>query len=262
MKGLVAAARGHGPVIMRNEPLALADDEVRAYFLEVQEVGQDDRLERYERLLDAEERARRERFVFERDRRLFVMAHGLTREALSEQAEVAPEKWRFVAGKNGRPEIAAPRLPRPLRFNLSHTAGLVACALTWSRDVGVDVERRDRPGTDLAVADRYFSPPEVRWLYEAAERERPDRFLILWTLKEAYIKAVGEGLSAPLDRFAVATAGTGPAPATIAFMPPLADEPEAWRLEWSPIGGAHFAAVAVRRGAGGPIRITWRIVDP
>lgn len=247
---------------MRTEPLALADDEVRAYLLPVEPTGQEDLLERYERLLDAEERARRARFVFEKDRRLFVMAHGLTREALSGQAKVAPEKWRFIAGKNGRPEIAEPKLPRPLRFNLSHTAGLVACALNWSLDVGVDVERRYRPGTDLAVADRYFSPPEVRWLYAGAEHERTDRFLILWTLKEAYIKAVGEGLSAPLDRFAVATAGTGPATATIAFMPPLVDEPGAWQLEWSPIGEAHLAAVAVRRGAGGPLRITWRPVEP
>ena len=103
------------------------------------------RLDAYRRLLTADEHERMARFVFERDRRAFLLTRALVRTTLSRYAAVAPADWRFIANVHGRPEI----LDRPegvpdLRFNISHTDGLIACAVTIGREVGVDVENIGR----------------------------------------------------------------------------------------------------------------------
>src|SRR4029453_1384894 len=102
----------------------------------------------YRDLITPDENERMVRFVFERDRRQFLITRALVRTMLSRYAEVAPRDWRFVTNQFGRPEV----LDRPahvpdLRFNLSHTDGLIACAVTVGREVGVDVENITRQVT-------------------------------------------------------------------------------------------------------------------
>jgi 4'-phosphopantetheinyl transferase len=191
-------------------------------------------------LLSDEERQRMSRFCFERDRLLFLVAHALVRTTLSRFADAPPAAWRFRTGSHGRPEIATP--PSRLRFSLSHTRGLAACAVTIDADIGLDVENLSS-GAALDVAERFFSPREVRDLFGRPEASRRDRFVEFWTLKEAYIKARGLGLSLPLQAFSVYTDSEGAW--RIAFEPPLDDDPERWWLWSSRLGDSHQAALAI-----------------
>src|SRR5947208_3575530 len=94
-------------------------------------------------LLDESERQRAAHFRTRSHADTYVLAHALVRVALSAcEPAVPPTRWRFETGPHGRPEIAAPRLVGPLRFNLSHTDGLVGCVVTLAADCGLDLERR------------------------------------------------------------------------------------------------------------------------
>jgi 4'-phosphopantetheinyl transferase len=167
----------------------------------------------------------------------------LVRTTLSRYADVAPADWQFAAAAHGRPEIVPrPGVP-PLRFSLAHTEGLVAVAVTLRSDVGIDVEPRSRRARVRDIAQRFFSPVEAA----ALEALPPDRqaaaFLDYWTLKEAYVKATGLGLRAPLRRFSF----TRTSPPTIAFDADIADDPSAWQFVRLDLGAEHVAALAVRQ---------------
>jgi len=154
-----------------------------------------------EAVLSAEERARLERLRGEPNRLLYASAHALVRNALSHYASVPPEAWRFAATRRGRPAIVGPAdAPPGLQFNLSHTPGLAACVVTRGCRCGIDVERTDRRRDPLAVARRVLSAPEYADLERQAPERQRERFLVYWTLKEAYAKACGEGLALPLRR--------------------------------------------------------------
>jgi 4'-phosphopantetheinyl transferase len=191
-------------------------------------------------VLSSGERERLERFRFERDRHLFLVSHALLRFALSRLAGVDPQAWQFCTGPHGRPEIAAP--PSRLRFSLSHTRALAACAATIDDDIGLDVEHTSRRVT-AGLADRFFSPRETHALRRVAGPAQCARFFEYWTLKEAYLKARGLGLSLPLNRFSVYRDRQGVW--RIAFEPSVGDDPACWRF-WSwPIGDEHRAALAI-----------------
>lgn len=194
-------------------------------------------------LLTDEERARHDAFYFDADRRVHLTARLLQRTVLSRYTGLPRAAWRFTAGAHGRPEIAAPPATE-LRFNLSHTRRMVACAVARERDIGVDLEdlERDAP---LDVAERFFAPEEVRALRQLPPGEQPDRFFVYWTLKESYIKARGLGLSLPLDQFAFHLDGAEPA---IRVDPRLGDD-ATWQFTLVRAAG-HVVAVCARRAAG------------
>ncbi len=215
--------------------------------------------EAYRALLSPDEHERMARFVFERDRRSFLLTRALVRTTLSRYCAVAPADWAFITNVHGRPEILdRPRGVPDLRFNLSHTEGLIACAVTIGREVGVDVEHTQRRLTH-DVAARFFAPREANDLKALPADEQPKAFFDYWTLKEAYIKARGFGLALPLGDFAFTLNPAGPP--TIAFEPTLEDDPATWQFvqDWpTPV---HRLALAVRRERGDlPIRI--RFVVP
>jgi 4'-phosphopantetheinyl transferase len=205
-------------------------------------------------LISADERARMSRFRFEADRRRYLFAHALVRTALTRHApDTSPEVWRFRTTPYGRPEIETAGGPPPLRFNLSHTAGLVACAVTRGRDVGVDVEHVGPPGRNgalgdaelLEVARRVFAPAEVADVEGAATDARRERFFAIWTLKEAYIKARGLGLHLPLERFAFRLDGDA-----VRFEPDVDDDDAAWCFTRARPTPGHALALAARRTPG------------
>jgi 4'-phosphopantetheinyl transferase len=194
-------------------------------------------------ILSDSERQRGQRFMFARDRRDYAAAHALTRVALSRCGDLAPEQWRFQEGADGKPSLAHDGGIAPLTFNLSHTHGLVACAIAPGVDVGIDVERVDRRVGAEEVATRFFSPGERADLARCPAGERTRRFLELWTLKEAYIKAIGKGLSHPLNTFGFALNEPG----SIGFMPPPDVDSAAWQFALFAPTDLHSMAVAVRR---------------
>ncbi|MGI9470074.1 MAG: 4'-phosphopantetheinyl transferase family protein [Rubripirellula sp.] len=152
--------------------------------------------------LDAEERVRADRFRQPTSRNQHVVGRGMARQLLGSDC-VDPKSIQFAAATHGKPYVTSPiEAKRP--FNVAHTNGLVMCGIgnTQSDLVGVDVEKLDRR-TDPALADRYFSEPEVLYLKQfESESDRRNAFLRVWTLKESFIKAIGTGLHTPLADFA------------------------------------------------------------
>ncbi|MDD9947241.1 MAG: 4'-phosphopantetheinyl transferase superfamily protein [Myxococcales bacterium] len=203
--------------------------------------------ERLLSLLDADERARYRRFRFDVDRLCYLVAHALTRRALSSVSEVSPEAWRFSFGKHGKPEVDNRTDDVSLRFNLSHTRGLVACAVAFEVDVGVDVEQVTRNVEIGRVSRSVLSAPELDDLAnEGDEAGRRACFFRFWTLKEAYIKAVGAGLGMPLRRIAFDV--SQPAAPRITFSG-IDDDPEAWLFYLCEPTPEHQLAIAVRNRA-------------
>jgi 4'-phosphopantetheinyl transferase len=149
--------------------------------------------------LSIEERARRDRLRFGADRRDFTIAHDLLRRSLSKYADIPPTYWRFATNEYGKSSIENidPQV-RALSFSLSHTRGCVACAIASKVALGVDVERIDQSQRVQEIADRYFSEKEAAWLCKCPDELRNTRFAELWTLKEAFLKAMGLGLSGSL----------------------------------------------------------------
>ncbi len=194
-----------------------------------------------ELLLEDAERARASRFHFERDRRAYIAAHALLRAMLSTQVPRAPIEWRFSTNEYGKPEVVLEAGDPPLRFNLSHGAGLVAVAVTLTHDVGVDVEAVDpaRLGQDLA--ERTFASAEVELLCALTQEDQAEARFAIWTLKEAVIKAMGRGLSVPLDAFAISLD-----PLQILFSDVLDEVPERWLLRRMKPSPAHALALALR----------------
>lgn len=173
-----------------------------------------------EKYLNEDDRRRADQFRRPTTRNQHVVGRGMTRRLLGGQ-NVDPEAWRFDDEPGGKPRLKV-NADQHVRttFNVSHTEGLVLCGVCQhSQLLGVDVENFDRR-IDLRMAERYFSPPEVRFVQsrddESAARHA---FLRIWTLKESFIKAIGTGLQTPLADFAFESIDS-PSP-KIRFLDPL-----------------------------------------
>jgi len=207
--------------------------------------------------LSPDERARGDRFVFERDRRSFVACRGLLRRLLGSYVGTEPRVLRFEYGPRGKPSLAAGSGPRDVRFNVSHSGGLALLAFARGRELGVDIERERAVPEAYSIAHRYFSPREVAALGALAADARPPAFFRCWTRKEAFIKATGDGLSRPLETFDVTLA-----PGEPARLERVEDEPgeaERWWLEDLEPAAGFAGALAVE---GHPARLArWRWDD-
>ena len=188
-------------------------------------------------LLDASERERGVRFVFERHQRAHVVAHALKRLMLSAVTGAAPESWKFETGLAGKPRVHPEGRPR---FNIAHSERLVACAVSGELEVGVDVEPiKRKPGFETAQAQ--FAETEQRWICSLPGSDQVDGFLRLWTLKEAFLKATGLGLAQPLHSFSFAFE-----PVRVCFHDPNLGNSRAWHFEQREIN-EHYLAVAWRK---------------
>ena len=171
--------------------------------------------ETYYAVLSDEERKRSARFGFERDRRRFVVAHGVLRDLLGRYVVSDAGRIRFVCNAFGKPELHSEFGSR-IKFNLSHSADLALIAIARDADIGVDLEcieeRRESNYADIAQS--FFSAIEVDALSRVPSDLYVKAFFGCWTMKEAYVKACGEGLSIPLTSFSVPIT-TDPAPVAV-----------------------------------------------
>ena len=159
-------------------------------------------LRRLEQNLSADDRKRASRFRFARDRARFIGARGLLREILALYLNASPGRMSFGYGAHGKPFLAGKH--NTLRFNMSHSRDEMLLAVAHMREVGVDVE--DVRNIGLAVdelGDTVLSEPEKQALARFRGEDRRTTFLRFWTLKEAFIKADGRGVSLPLERIDV-----------------------------------------------------------
>ena len=211
-------------------------------------------LARCRALITNDERDKVDRFRFARDRQTALIARVLVRTTLSRYCDVPPDGWRFWITAHGRPEIESPS--STLRFNLSHTHGLIVCLVTLDREVGVDVECLDRANRWLDLAERFFAPREAAALRRLEASDRPTRFLEYWTLKESYVKARGLGLTIPLNGFSFDLPASAPGHLRIRFTPAVDDNDARWQFTLERFGGNHLVATAVEREGSEPVRIT------
>jgi len=194
-------------------------------------------------LLSPDEIHRAERFHFRKDREHFTVARGVLRTILGGYLRVEPTQLHFAYSAYGKPALAGIKDHRTLRFNLSHSHELALYAFTLKRDIGLDLEYRREDFASEQIAEQFFSAREVETLRALPPRLRTEGFFNCWTRKEAYVKAVGLGLSLPLDQFDVSLAPSEPA----ALLRTGDDERETarWSLrELTPAEG-YAAALAV-----------------
>lgn len=163
-------------------------------------------LKRLSSTLSADEQARAGRFYFDRDREHFIIARGALRAILGRYLNVEPHIIRFTYAEYGKPALVAELNRDSILFNLSHSHGLGLLAVSRSRELGVDLEWIRPDMASKEIAERFFSAQEVRVLRQLPADQQDEAFFNCWTRKEAYIKAKGEGLSMPLDQFAVSLA--------------------------------------------------------
>lgn len=200
----------------------LSAGEVHLYVTSDAQIDDTRLMANYERLLSADERQRHARFHFARDRRQFIITRALMRCVLSlYQPDVRPESWRFGYNAYGKPHILN-GAGEKLCFNLSHTQGRAVLAVAAGRRVGVDIEWCGKDVEMLELAEQFFSPGEAAMLRRASDTQRRNLFFQLWTLKEAYLKGLGTGLSVPLGSFSFAF--TGSELSQIAFEPRASGE--------------------------------------
>ena len=169
----------------------------------------DDQVRLCRSILSAEERARVDRFQVPARAEQALVARALLRRALTHRLGAAPESWVFETGAHDRPFLAAGQASPALDFNLSHANGYVLCAVSQGAAVGVDVERRARAGDLRKVAPRFVAEAETLALAGLEPAARDTRLLQLWTLKEAYSKALGLGLTLDYRNTAFVISGRG-----------------------------------------------------
>lgn len=213
------------------------------YVLDDEDVAAVARHARLSSVLSADERDRAGRFHFPQDRDRFITGRVLARLMLSGTDATPPAEWVFSIDARGRPHVSGrPRGAAP-SFSITHTAGLVACAVALSGDVGVDAESTARPHDLEGIAARFFAPRECALLDVLPAEERPRGFYAIWTLKEAFLKARGDGITVPLDRFAF---DPFPSPPAFSCDDDFEADPSSWTFRsWWPTR-EHAMAVALR----------------
>ena len=194
--------------------------------------------------LTEEELVRADRFHFQRHRRRFIAARGLLRTILGRYVKKEPRQLRFSYGPRGKPELSGHSGDSRLEFNVSHSHNLALYAITHGREIGVDVERIRPNLAGEKIAERFFSPREAAALRRLPAEIQQEAFFACWTRKEAYLKAIGEGITLRLDQFEVSvTPGDSAAVLTI-----NGDPKEALHWSLKPIDPwpGYVAALAVK----------------
>jgi 4'-phosphopantetheinyl transferase len=205
--------------------LTLAPQEVHIWRISLAQV--EDTVHRLRALLSPDEIQRADRFYFERDRRRFTVARAAMRQILGHYLGLLPAALVFAYGEKGKPELATAIHQSELRFNLSHSGEFALLGVAKEACLGIDIEFINHEFASEEIGERFFSRNEVMRLQAAPRDKKAEAFFSCWTRKEAYIKALGEGLSVPLDSFEVAF---GDLPAALLRVDHLPEEQSRWSM--------------------------------
>ncbi len=222
-------------------PLTLADGEVHVWLAKLDLPQQ--RVQELLHTLSEDERHRAAGFRFAQDRARFIVARGALRTMLGHYLGEEPKQLCFEYNAHGKPSLAGQAGHTSLRFNVSHSHEIGLCGVTRKQEIGIDVERIKPELVDEQIAERFFSPGELKTLRRLPKAAQPAAFFNCWTRKEAYLKARGTGLSLPLDQFDVSIAPGEPA----ALLCTQDDPQEAlrWSIKELPLGPEYAAAIAL-----------------
>lgn len=202
-------------------------------------VGTDSIVHRFQEILAPDEMSRAGRFKSRQLRERYILSRGSLRVLLARYLDVAPATLRFRYGAKGKPELAE---PMGVEFNISHSGDLAAFAFSISGPIGIDVEQiHFLPDMEM-IAKEFFSVNECDELMRLPHRQREHAFFLCWTRKEAYIKAVGDGLHIPLNSFSVTLHPDHPA--EVVGLPDDREAATAWKLHGLKVGPAYAGALA------------------
>ena len=226
-----------------------ASHEVVAWYAEAAWLAANaERRARAMQLLLPHDRSRYERYRNDSDRLMFLLGRVMARTLVGRALGVPPSAWEWVEGDHGRPLVGDPACR--VRFNVAHSGGMVVCAVACDRDVGVDVEDLERRAPAPLVVRRYCSPAEAADIESHGDAGWAARFLSYWTLKEAYLKARGLGISVPLAdvEFTLDDAR----PPRIRFLGSLQDADGRWAFHLAALSPRHLMAIAAPAPDGAP----------
>lgn len=233
--------------------IELRANEIYFFYTLVEAIHDPVLLNRYRSVISRAESIKTDRYVFQKDRHNCLVTRALLRFALSTCTGVAPATFEFLENRYGKPSLKPRLVDRPVQFNLSHSSGMTACALTLAGDIGVDIESNHRK-IELDLAERYFAKSESAYLRQCPADQKQAVFFDFWTLKESYIKAVGKGLSIDLDQFAFEL---DPQPRII-FDKSLEGDPDHWKFfRFSPAD--HYKAAIAIHSPANPDNVKLRI---
>ena len=159
--------------------------------------------------LSAEEKQRAARFLRQKDRQRYYFSHSMLRTVLAYYLSIDPQHIVFKYNPFGKPSLWQAVAEPEICFNMAHSEDMVAVAVTCLEAVGVDIEFIRELQDARQIVTGNFSPEEQRYLIGSPDQEFKDRFFTCWTLKEAFIKAIGMGLSHPLETFNIVASHTG-----------------------------------------------------
>ncbi len=192
--------------------------------------------------LSIDEQRRADRFHFERDRHRFTAGRGILRNILSRYSGIKPALLEFSYSPRGKPALRSDSAGGALNFNLSHSGGLALYAVTRHRQIGIDLEiLRPMPDAEK-IAARFFSANESAALGHLPPTHKQEAFFLCWTRKEAYLKAVGQGLTGLDDVEVSLTPGE---PAKILSISGDIKEASRWSLQHLTPASGCVGAVAV-----------------
>jgi len=215
--------------------------QAHVWFCQPAAINDAQKLAAYKAVLSKQELARYHRFHFEKDRHSYLVSHALLRHALSKYVSLPASHWQFVCGEHGKPELAASLNLPGLFFNLTHTDGFSACVVSLNRRCGIDAENIHRKNKLEAVAQRMFAEEELAQL---DEKNIGTQFYSFWTLREAYVKALGSGLAGSSKKFYF-DVDFNALSARMHHRHDLSGDAENWRFVLSAPTPAHVLAVAV-----------------
>jgi len=213
-------------------------------------------------LLSDAERQRASRFAFDHDRRRFIVGRAQLRRLLAARLGVRPETVELVYGPRGKPALSRCFADSEVRFNVSHSGDVAVYAFALGREIGIDVEAIRVICDADDIAARFFSRCEYEAYCALDRSDRPLGFFNCWTRKEAFVKALGDGLYHPLDRFDVSL--TPGVPANILRVESTPGEDCGWTLDSLVPEPGFIGAVVVQKFApelasmAGPGRIAVR----
>jgi 4'-phosphopantetheinyl transferase len=237
-------------------PLQLANNEVQVWRVELDLLASAE--PHWLSLLLPDEQDRAHRFRFDRHRRRFATTRGVLRTLLGGYLNVDPRSVRFRYSDKQKPALDEAFAKGHLRFNVSHSEETALLAFTRGREIGVDVERVRQDSDVEAIAKSFFSESERETLASLPGSEKQAAFFRCWTRKEAFIKAIGEGMSLPLHQFDVSLAPGQPA--ELLATRPDPEDKRRWSV-WTLDAGEGFAAALVVAGQDKDLRVVTALVS-
>lgn len=175
------------------------ENSIHLWSINPQSITDNSKLAYFMKIVSSEELKKIQQYKNEKDRHNALVTRAFIRLILSSYVDISPQDWSFSKNEHGKPQVTQNSIL--LRFNLSHNNDLIICAICLDQEIGCDIERYDRKVNISAISKRFYSKHEHAYLNKLCESEKQKQFIQLWTLKEAFVKATGYGISLGLNTF-------------------------------------------------------------